>query len=248
MRISGQMNSGDAVAWIGVASPSSPHRIESMRSGIFHIGRSKACHLRLGDEAIPDLLAVIVADRISARISSQCSSPQLLLNGQPVEDAPLSDGDLLEAGPYTLVFRRLSNGAISANQDEGTDLDASQATAPQLVDALEDELATVEELEHTPVRGWQELATRLVQEEASSTAQSPTSETRDVIPIDDIQSLLRNLLKGQQSLRLQQEAILRELADLKRNQSQLADAVLPPAESVVKIRPAGPIPPHRASA
>ena len=243
MRVSGQLTSGDAVAWIGVASPSSPHRLESMLAGTFQIGRGKACHLRLGDDSIPELLAVIVADRVSARISCQCSSPLLLLNGEPIEDSPLSDGDMLEAGPYTLVFRRLQNGAESANSDDddGT-LNAAQATASELVDALEEEIAVVEELEHTPTRGWQEMAARLVQTDSAGV------EPRNVIPIDDVQALLQKLEQGQQNLHSQHEAILRELAEIKQQNSWLAESLLLPSDSVVPIRPAGSLPPRRASA
>lgn len=242
MRVSGQLPSGDAVAWIGVTSPSSPHRLESMRAGTFYIGRSKTCHLRLGDPSIPEQLAVIVADRVSARISCQASSPQLLLNGEPIEDSPLSDGDLLEAGPYTLVFRRLPNDAVSANHDDENVVDAATADAAQLVDALEEELAVIEELEHRPIRGWKELAQRLTQTDTAAT------EEPDVIPIHDVHALLRSLERGQQELRLQQETILRELAEVKRQQRQLSDSLLPPADSVVPIRPADAMPPRRASA
>ncbi|MEO2034671.1 MAG: FHA domain-containing protein [Planctomycetaceae bacterium] len=243
VRVSGQLTSGDAVAWIGVASPSSPHRLETMLAGTFQIGRGKACHLRLGDESIPELLAVIVADRISARISCQCSSPLLLLNGVPVEDSPLSDGDLLEAGPYTLVFRRLLNGAESAVPDDGQGaINASEATALDLVDALDEEIAVVEELEHTPTRGWQELATRLRQTDSAD------AEPRDVIPIDDVQALLQKLEQGQQVLRRQHEVMLQELAELKQQNSWLAESLLHPSDSVVPIRPAGSRPQRRASA
>ena len=255
MRVSGQLTSGDAVAWIRVASPSSPHRVESMLAGTFHIGSSKSCHLRLGDDSIPDLLAVIVADRTSARISCQCSSPMLLLNGQPVEDAPLNDGDLLEAGPYSLLFRRLPNDAVAV-QSEDNALTASQATSSELVDAIEQELAVVEELEHTPAQGWQGLAARLLEHDSAT----PEPEPRDVIPIDDVHCLLRKLEQGQQTLRLQQDAILQELAELKQLNQQKRQAVPPveppnvqnlepPTDSVVvPIRPSGPLPPRRASA
>lgn len=243
MRVSGQLRSGEPVAWIGVASPSSPHRLESMLAGTFQIGRGKTCHLRLGDESIPELLAVIVADRTRARISTQSNSPLLLLNGEPVEDSPLRDGDLLEAGPYTLVFRRLRNGAESAVVDDGGGgIDTSKATAAELVEALEEEIAVVEELEHTPTRGWQEMATRLLQSD------SVESAPRDVIPIDDVQSLLRKLEQGQQVLRRQQEAILRELAELRQQGSGDTEPYLPPSDSVVPIRPPGSHPPRRASA
>lgn len=245
MRLTGQLTSGDAVAWIGVTSPSSPHRLESMRAGTFHIGRGKSCHLRLGDPAIPDLLAVIVADRVSARISCQASSPQLLLNGEPIEDSPLSDGDLLEAGPYTLVFRRLPNDAVLVSSDEDVVLDAETASASQLVDALEEELSVIEELEHRPTRGWQELARRLTDSDASDSAD--TGEP-DVIPIHDVHAILRSLEHGQQSLRLQQESILRELAELRRVQNRLADALLTAEDSVVPIRASESMPQRRASA
>ena len=256
MRVSGQFTTGDAVAWIGVASPSAPHRLESLVAGTFHIGRSKTCHLRLGDDSIPDLLAVIVADRINARISCQSSSPPVLLNGEPVQDAALSDGDLLEAGPYSLVFQRLRSGAASSNLTDDHTVNESRATAAELVNALEEELAVVEELEHTPAQGWQGLAARLLEHDSTT----PEPEPRDVIPIDDVHCLLRKLEQGQQTLRLQQDAILQELAELKQLNQQKRQAVPPveppnvqnlepPTDSVVvPIRPSGPLPPRRASA
>ncbi len=256
MRVSGQLTSGDAVAWIGVTSPSSPHRLEALRAGTFHIGRGKSCHLRLGDESIPDVLAIIVVDRVSARISAQAPEPAILLNGEPVEDSALSDGDLLQAGPYSLVFHRLPNDAMSANNDENRVIDAAGASAAELVDALEEELSVVEELAHTPIRGWQTLATRLAQTGSESDEdadcgmdqRSSDADGPDVIPIDDVRALLVALERGQQNLRLQNEAILQELADLKRRQRELADSILPPADSVVPIRSADSIPPRRASA
>ena len=243
VRISGQLtSSADAVAWIAVASPSSPQRLESMQAGTFQIGSSKSCHLRLCDDGMPEVLAVIIADKISARVSCQCSSPQLLLNGEPIEDSPLSDGDLLEAGPYTLVFRRLPVGSVSANHDRTHNLDVSQANAPELIEAMEEELAVVEELEHTPLRGLQELASALLQ---SSKADS---DPREVIPINDVQSLLLKLDKGQQSLRLQQDAILHEFAKLQQQQLDLLELLQHPADAVVPIRPVVARPSHRASA
>ena len=242
MRVSGQLTTGDAVAWIGVASPSAPHRVESMLAGTFHIGSSKSCHLRLGDDSIPDLLAVIVADRISARISCQCSSPLLLLNGKPVEDSPLSDGDLLEAGPYSLVFRRLPNDAVAVRTEDG-EIDAARATPAELVDALEEALAMVEELEHTPARGWEQLTASCSEENATS------PKACDVIPIDDVHSLFRKLEEGQRSLRAQQELILQELMQLKKQRGESGELLSPSTDSVVvPIRPNEPLPPHRASA
>lgn len=232
VRISGQLtSSADAVAWIAVASPSSPQRLESMQAGTFHIGSSKSCHLRLCDDSMPEVLAVIIADKISARVSCQCSSPQLLLNGEPIEDSPLSDGDLLEAGPYTLVFRRLPVSSVSAHHDGTQRQDASQTDAPELIEALEEDLAVVEELEHTRLRGLQELASALLQTSTSDT------KPRDVIPINDIQSLLLKLDKGQQHLRRQQDAILQECAKLKQQQVHLLELLQPPADAVVPIRP-----------
>ena len=232
MRISGQLTSpADAVAWIAVASPSSPQRLESMQAGTFQIGSSKSCHLRLCDDSMPEVLAVIIADKISARVSCQCSAPQLLLNGEPIEDSPLSDGDLLEAGPYTLVFRRLHVGSASANHDDTHNFDVSKANVPELIEALEDELAVVEELEHTPLRGLQELSSDLALASKSDTA------PRDFIPINDVQSLLLKLDKGQQHLRLQQDAILQEFAKLQQQQLHLLELLQHPTDAVVPIRP-----------
>ena len=242
MRVSGQLTNGDAVAWIGVASPSCPHRLESLLEGRFNIGRGRTCHLRLGHDSIPELLAVIVADRINARILCQCSSPPVLLNGEPVQDSPLSDGDLLEMGPYTLVFQRLRSEAASSNLTGDDTVDASKATAEEIVDALEEELTVVEEQDHSPLEGWRELAARLLYDD------SDASERRDVIPIDDVHSLMLKLEEGQQNLQLQQESILQQLTELRRQQSLLTESLLPSSDSdsVVPLRSVSP--PRRVSA
>ncbi len=256
VRVSGEMTSGDAVAWIGVASPSSPHRLESVRAGVFHIGRGAGCHLRLGDACIPERLALIVADRHSARVSCQSSSLPLLLNGEPVQDAPLHDGDILEAGPYTLMFRRIRNAALAAPADTACPPEPDGLTSGQLVLALESELETVQELERTPEDGVRELLQELAQKrdhrisggggDSSLSDADPAAGERHVIPIDDVASLLRLLEKGQQELRQQQQQILSQLAVLQCQQDHLTALLDSSSDDAVVPLPAAK--PRRASA
>lgn len=238
MRVSGQLATDDAVAWIGVQSPSMAHRMESVPAGVFQIGSGSTCHLRLGDECIPDVLALIIADRQQARISCQAASPQLLLNGGPIQDSPLSDGDILEAGPYTLVFRRLQTAVVAVKPDDEVCTEPSALSAKLLVDRLEDEFATLEVMERTPSTGIREMMSRMAD------APVEADDTPDVIPIDDVRSLLRVLEQGQHRLRLQQEEILQQLDRLTRQNEQIVAAL--------RLEPDGVVPMHsrmrRASA
>ncbi len=229
MRVSGQLATDDAVAWIGVQSPSLPHRMESVQAGVFQIGRAATCHLRLGDECIPDVLALIVADRHQARISCQAESPQLLLNGDPIQDSPLSDGDILEAGPYTLVFRRLQTAIVAVKPDDEVYTEPSTLSAEEIVDHLDDEFATIEALERTPVSGLRELMTRITE------APSAEDEAPDVIPIDDVRALFRVLEQSQHRLRLQQEEILQQLDRLTRQNEQIAASLRVETDGVVPL-------------
>jgi len=242
VRVTGHLTPGDAVAWIGVASPSSPHRMESVQAGIFHIGRGTGCNLRLGDESIPERLAVIIADQKSARVSCLSDATPLLLNGEPVEESPLSDGDLLEAGPYTLVFRRIEATATAVQPEKMAVSRPDELTAPQLVEAIELEMDTVVELEQTPLDSLHELLRR-------SAAIQPLERNaeRQVIPMNDVAALLRRLEQGQQRLRLQQEQILQQLSALTRQQDQFAAALDESTAGVVPLRPTS-APPRRASA
>lgn len=238
MRVSGQLATDDAVAWIGVQSPTLPHRMESVPAGVFQIGRGSTCHLRLGDESIPEVLALIIADRRQARISCQAESPQILLNGETIQDSPLSDGDILETGPYTLIFRRLQTAVVAVKPDDEVYSQPSTLSTEQLVDQLDDEFATIEALERTRVTGLREMMSRI------SEVPTDTDEVPDVIPIDDVRALFRVLEQGQHRLRLQQEEILQQLYRLTRQGEQIAASLRLEPDGVVPMHP----PVRRASA
>ena len=242
MRISGQLNTEDAVAWIGVQSPSAPHRMEAVQAGVFHIGRGVSCHLRLGDESIPDVLAAIVADRRQARISCLAKLPQLILNGEPVQDSPLTDGDILEAGNYKLVFRRMQTIALAVKPEDNSGVATVDMSAADLVDALDEEMDTVELHQHTSTTGLHALMSRL------SAVQPEVEEHPDVIPMDDVRSILHSLEQGQHRLRLQQEEILSQLETLTRQYDRLREASGIAEGSVVPIHSAMPGNRRRASA
>ena len=242
MRVTGHLTPGDAVAWIGVASPSSPHRMESVQAGVFHIGRGTGCNLRLGDECIPERLAVIIADQTSARVSCLSDTTPLLLNGEPVQESPLSDGDLLEAGPYTLVFRRIEATATAVQPEKMAVSRPDELTAPELVEGIELEMDTVAELEQTPLDGLHELLRR-----SAATQPLGGNAERQVIPMNDVATLLRRLEQEQHRLRLQQGQILQQLSALTRQQDQFAAALDESTAGVVPLRPTS-APPRRASA
>lgn len=150
----------DAVAFLRVADSDSRFPIRPVSEGSFLIGHGSACDLRLGDQEVPALHSILRVTRLSASITLMAERPELFVNGESVPRAILQDGDIVEIGDVRLVFRFLTENAVSetaetlsSTPDEGTAEPISESieelSAPELVNGLELEFQLLSDLHST---------------------------------------------------------------------------------------------------
>jgi pSer/pThr/pTyr-binding forkhead associated (FHA) protein len=69
----------------------------------FLIGTSTECDLVLGSAQLSEVYACLVARASGVTLRQVGEGPAILVNGRPVIDADLQDGDRLAAGPFEFV-------------------------------------------------------------------------------------------------------------------------------------------------
>lgn len=140
----------------------------------FLIGSGEHCDLQLGGQEIPLLFAIIQADGDRLRIRSVEAQPDLMVNGQAVTSAVLSDGDAIAIGSFQFVARKqdVPDPAMpsayarrpSAHAEESSsehDVDLSELSAAELLERLEHDLDMVEDFERGERQGWAALMERV---------------------------------------------------------------------------------------
>ena len=147
----------DAVAFLRIADSDARFPIRPVSEGSFLIGHGTACDLRLGDHEVPALHSILRVTRRSATITLMAERPELFVNGESVPRSVLLDGDIVEIGDVRLVFRFLTENAVSETADSlppdisevmaETDSDSiEELSAPELVTGLEHEFQLLNEL------------------------------------------------------------------------------------------------------
>lgn len=222
MKFSGQIQSGNAVAWICVATPNKRQHVQAVPAGEFLIGSGPLCHLRLGDGSIPERLVGMTVDAHTARFVCLASSPAVYLNGEPTLEGVLHDGDVLELGPYGLVFRTVWENAQLVSSEVPVH-EAKKSTARELVDAISDEMEIVSQHERTTATGLKELVAAV---QANDSRVKPLGSFRSS---GDIQTALEAIERNQMVLQLQHDQILDVLSEIARQQEAIAESVQSPA-------------------
>lgn len=64
------------------------------------IGRAEDCDLVVGDDRFPHAYAYLLVRGRQLLLRHLGFAPELRVNGKPVTQLPLKDGDLIQAGPY----------------------------------------------------------------------------------------------------------------------------------------------------
>ena len=148
----------DAVAFLRLADNDARFPIRPISEGTFLIGHGSACDLRLGDHEVPALHSILRVTRQSASITLMAELPELFVNGESVQRAGLLDGDIVEIADVRLVFRFVSENAVSEseatlvsglskeNAEQDSDL-IPELSAPELVTGLEHEFQLLNELQ-----------------------------------------------------------------------------------------------------
>ncbi len=152
----------DAVAFLRIADSDSRFPIRPISEGSFLIGHGTACDLRLGDHEVPALHSILRVTRSSATITLMADRPELIVNGESVPRAVLHDGDMMEIGEVRLVFRFVTENAITETVeaaavvfDEAPTSTESESlaelSASDLVTGLEVEFQLLSDLQTTSI-------------------------------------------------------------------------------------------------
>jgi hypothetical protein len=135
----------NTVAFLRIADDSRRFPFRPMPVGLFLIGRGEGCDLRIGNDLLPDMHSVIQVKQDSAEIFHVAGQPPLILNGEPVRSAQLSDGDVIEVGDVRCLFR-FCEAAVAA-EESSTHAITPDSTAPELIAGMESELALIDALQ-----------------------------------------------------------------------------------------------------
>lgn len=128
---------GDTIAYLRLADSERRFPFRPVAQGLFLIGQGPACDLRLGLENLPALHSVIQADSKKVEIQRLAESPELIVNGEPVDQAKLHHGDLIEIADVRVVFYSCSPVSLAVCPEAAN---ASTMSTRQIVEGLESEL------------------------------------------------------------------------------------------------------------
>ncbi|CAA9560086.1 MAG: FHA domain containing protein [uncultured Thermomicrobiales bacterium] len=82
-----------------------------LKDGWTRVGRSLTADVRLDDPTVSRRHALIYRDEEGARVLDDRSLNGVFLNGQRVELSPLTDGDTVDVGRFTMHFLRKGPGS-----------------------------------------------------------------------------------------------------------------------------------------
>ena len=97
------------------------------------IGRSEDCELRILDEAASRRHAEVTVDGARARLCDLGSTNGTRLNGRPVKDSPLADGDVIRIGEVEIAFIE------KVEEERATVLAAPSPAGPERASVSEEE-------------------------------------------------------------------------------------------------------------
>lgn len=227
----------DAVAYLRFPEAEVRFPIRPVPAGDFLVGSGADCDLRLGDGILPPLHSVLRASATEASWTRLVRSPELIVNGASVRQANLHDGDLIEIGPFRLIFRFAAEHAETSLQElmtrETTDVAAGSPEAmpvQQLVDAMENELDQLDRWERSVQKGLRELLNAVNQTSGrlrrtrTGTAEAAEQEQQDrVVDQQELDHLLRSQTERIDLLNDVLEQVIRQqrmMADVLRNLTQ----------------------------
>jgi hypothetical protein len=128
---------GDTVAYLRLADEERKFPFRPISPGLFLIGQGPGCDLRLGLEEMPPIHSAIQMSESGAELTKIAESPELFVNGEPVDHLFLEHGDLIEVGDVRLAFFLCNHSAANAAERP---IEHSKLSARQLIDGLEFEL------------------------------------------------------------------------------------------------------------
>lgn len=129
----------------------------------FLIGAAAGCDLRLGGDQMPPLHCLIRITETTATLEAIAEEPPLTVNGQPVTNQELQDGDRIGIGPFELLARVLTHKSPTGSTPAAEPVPEveralSELSASELIDLIEQEETETEDFETRRHLGLQALA------------------------------------------------------------------------------------------
>lgn len=242
MSISGHIFPNDAVGYFRIASPSRRQPIEPVTVGSFLLGSGSTCHLRFGDDNIPEVHTELTVEPGRVMMSAKAAYPPVYVNGTVETDCRLYDGDLLELGSERLLFRFSSaEQRITLNEQEFLEGLASndqrnsaedgtiiEPTVETLVERLEEQVSLVEELTKNDEDGLADLIRSVA---AASSAKSGQSDGTN----SSLQQLAMQVAEHRDTTRLRLDSMTEVLNKVVQQQKLIADSLQALSERVLSF-------------
>lgn len=129
--------------------------IRPLHSAEFLIGSSPDCDLRIGGQ-VPEFHSLIRCDEDGLSIVAVAQHPPVLVRGEPVQHACLSDGDCVSIGGIEFCVRHRGTQPLNAPQssDSGAKTEFSHLSAAALVDRLEADLELIADSQSGQREAW----------------------------------------------------------------------------------------------
>ena len=113
--------------WLEITRGRVRQRMRLVRGRVFLIGAATDCDLVLGDLQFPEAYAYLFVNGSQVTIRRLGSGPELLVCGEPAQQAELFHGDSIAFGPFELKVRiddsrpRRQEGVLSRSLSAGWD-------------------------------------------------------------------------------------------------------------------------------
>lgn len=248
MSISGHVFPNDAVGYFRIASPSRRQPIEPVTVGSFLLGSGGDCHLRFGDETIPEVHTELTVEPGRVMMSAKAAYPPVYVNGTVETECRLYDGDLLELGSERLLFRFSSaEQRITLNEQEfleglaskptgyqssvsessATESTIAEPTVETLVQRLEEQVSLVEELTQNDEDGLADL----IRTVAASASKSSSTDGSN----GSFQQLSMQVAEHRDSTRLRLDSMTEVLNKVVQQQKLIADSLQALSERVLSF-------------
>lgn len=184
----------------------------------FLIGAGSNCHLQLGGD-FPILHSIVIPRGDDLWIDAIVPAPMLLINGQPVRESVLKQGDVIEIGEFVFTVHKKEPAESGAQTCETEAPAPDRMSAAELVEQIEGEMARLENVEADREQGAQALLETLLHGGHSEAAESSGPHASLHRLFEELEDRARQL--DQREQRLQEHAKRLEQAQ-RQLQEQLA--------------------------
>jgi anti-sigma factor RsiW len=100
---------------VGVEGESSGS-VHPILAGESRVGRDRSCEVRVASDALSRVEALIRADAAGVRVVAAGPRSRVAVNGAPVSDSALEDGDRLDVAGQGFEFRRVGRAGATATR------------------------------------------------------------------------------------------------------------------------------------